>query len=48
MSLSQTRPGIRYETDGPVAIITIDRPQLSPEAIKKLEEGLKKVEAGRE
>jgi arylsulfatase len=28
--------------------ITIDRPQLSPEEIKKLEEGLKKVEAGRE
>ena len=28
--------------------ITIDRPQLSPEEIKKLEEGLKKMEAGRE
>ena len=28
--------------------ITVDRPQLSPEEIKKLEEGLKKVEAGRE
>jgi arylsulfatase len=28
--------------------IKIDRPQLSPEEIKKLEEGLKKVEAGRE
>jgi arylsulfatase len=28
--------------------ITIDRPQLSPEEIKKLEEGLKKLEAGRE
>ncbi|MEQ8855870.1 arylsulfatase [Gimesia sp.] len=28
--------------------ITIDRPKLSPEEIKKLEEGLKKMEAGRE
>ncbi|MGB5201330.1 MAG: hypothetical protein WBR56_15665 [Sedimenticolaceae bacterium] len=28
--------------------ITVDRPQLSPEEIKKLEAGLKKVEAGRE
>lgn len=28
--------------------IKIDRPQLSPEEIKKLEEGLKKIEAGRE
>ncbi len=28
--------------------ITIDRPQLSPEEIKKLEAGLKKLEAGRE
>jgi len=28
--------------------IKIDRPQLSPEEITKLEEGLKKVEAGRE
>ncbi|QDT28790.1 Arylsulfatase [Gimesia panareensis] len=28
--------------------ITIDRPQLSPEEIKKLEAGLKKMEAGRE
>ncbi len=28
--------------------ITIDRPQLSPEEIKKLEDGLKKMEAGRE
>jgi len=28
--------------------IKIDRPQLSPEEIKKLEEGMKKVEAGRE
>ena len=28
--------------------IKVDRPQLSPEEIKKLEEGLKKVEAGRE
>lgn len=28
--------------------ISIDRPQLSPEDIKQLEEGLKKVEAGRE
>jgi arylsulfatase A-like enzyme len=28
--------------------ITVDRPKLSPEEIKKLEEGLKKVEAGRE
>lgn len=28
--------------------ITIDRPQLSPEEIKQLEEGLKKMEAGRE
>jgi hypothetical protein len=28
--------------------ITIDRPQLSPEEIKKLEEGMKKMEAGRE
>jgi arylsulfatase len=28
--------------------IKIDRPQLSPEDIKKLEEGMKKVEAGRE
>jgi arylsulfatase len=28
--------------------ITIDRPELSPEEIKKLEEGMKKVAAGRE
>jgi arylsulfatase len=28
--------------------ITVDRPQLSPEDIKKLEEGMKKVAAGRE
>jgi arylsulfatase len=28
--------------------IKIDRPELSPEEIKKLEDGLKKVEAGRE
>ncbi len=28
--------------------IKVDRPQLSPEEVKKLEEGLKKVEAGRE
>lgn len=28
--------------------ITVDRPQLSPEEIKKLDAGLKKVEAGRE
>ena len=28
--------------------ITVDRPQLSPEEIKKLKQGLKKVEAGRE
>ena len=28
--------------------IKVDRPQLSPEEIKKLEEGLKRVEAGRE
>jgi hypothetical protein len=28
--------------------ITVDRPMLSPEEIKKLEAGLQKVEAGRE
>ena len=28
--------------------ITVDRPQLSPEEVKKLEAGLKRVEAGRE
>jgi arylsulfatase len=28
--------------------ITVDRPELSPDEIRKLEEGLKKVEAGRE
>jgi arylsulfatase len=28
--------------------ITVDRPQLSPEEIKKLKEGMKKVAAGRE
>jgi arylsulfatase len=54
---SDTLTGVNDEDYQPPFVFTgklnnltlkLDRPQLSPEDIRKLEEGMKKVEAGRE